>query len=61
MIITKSTMSDHEFADYLRRQDALGNYRQITDAVEWRNDAGKVVAISLYDNANSTREIFCVE
>ena len=50
------TLSDHEFAAYLRKRGAIDNYKHVGNSVQWRDDTDVVVAVAFYDNKDCTRD-----
>lgn len=54
-------MGDHAFAAWLRQRGALNNYRVQPTHNEWYDKTGEVIAIVVYNNANSTRVIILNE
>ncbi len=52
-----ATMSDHEFAKWLRKRKAINDYFQIANMNCWRQ-GNVVIACAIYDNATPDRTIY---
>lgn len=55
---TEVTLSDHEFAAWLSRMNALDWFEHVGKSCQWRNPRGRIVAIAIYDNTTCTRKTF---
>lgn len=52
-----ANITDHQFASYLRDNNAIDNFESIGRETFWYDEEGKMVAKAIYDNSNATREI----
>ena len=51
-------MNDTEFAAHLTKHKAVDNSTQVGKSVQWFAPDGACVAITIYDNEESTRRLF---
>jgi hypothetical protein len=57
----RANMTDHEFAAFLRKHDAVERFSHVANSVTWRDAANRAVAVAFYDNAASTHAIWVSE
>lgn len=48
-------MTDHQIAAYLKKHDALHNWKHDGNNTAWYNDNGEIVASVEYDNSRSVK------
>ena len=55
---TKSVMTDHEFAAWLRKHNAVDTYEHYLNSARWFDGNRKIIAVALYDNSATKRTIY---